>query len=99
MSVVAKTKENLNKCRCNKCPTYSLACKVKAIPEGIADMLKRDISEEKHMEMMFCAFEPSKCIKEEKGCTSCHNPQTAPLPRRHPPKEQCLICHKMHYTK
>ena len=68
MSVVAKTKENLNKCRCSKCPTYSLACKVKAIPEGISDMLKKDISNEKHIEMMFCAFEPSNCIKEEKGC-------------------------------
>jgi len=73
MSAVAKTKENLKKCKCVKCPTYSFACKIKAIPEGISDMLKRDISEEKHMEMMFCAFEASKCIKEEKGCicTTC----------------------------
>ena len=35
-------------------------------------------------------------VKEEKKCTSCHNPQTIPLTRRHPPKEQCLICHKLH---
>jgi hypothetical protein len=56
MSVVAKTKENLKKCKCVKCPTYSFACKIKAIPEGISDMLKRDISEEKHMEMMFCGI-------------------------------------------
>lgn len=68
MSVVAKTKSNLKKCMCVKCPTYSFACKIKAIPEGISDMLKRDISEEKHMEMIFCVFESSKCIKEEKGC-------------------------------
>ena len=41
MSVVAKTKDNLKKCKCVKCPTYSFACKIKAIPEGISDMLKR----------------------------------------------------------
>ena len=38
-------------------------------------------------------------IKEEKGCTSCHNPQTIPLTQRHPPKEQCLICHKLHRSR
>ena len=75
MGVVAKTKANLKKCICSTCPAYSFACKIKVIPEGIADILKRDISEEKHIEMMFCAFEPSKFIKEEKGCicTSCAN--------------------------
>jgi hypothetical protein len=31
-------------------------------------MLKKDISKEEHMEMMFCAFGKSKCITEEKGC-------------------------------
>jgi hypothetical protein len=30
----------------------------------------------------------------EKGCPTCHNPGAMPLPPRHPPKEQCLICHK-----
>ncbi len=29
----------------------------------------------------------------EKGCVSCHNAATRPLPPKHPPKEQCLICH------
>ncbi len=33
-------------------------------------------------------------IETEKGCTTCHNPQAHPLPKKHPPKEQCLICHK-----
>ena len=38
-------------------------------------------------------------IEAERGCTTCHNPQTDPLPQKHPPKEQCLICHKLHHAK
>ncbi len=30
----------------------------------------------------------------EKKCASCHNAGAHPLPKNHPPKEQCLICHK-----
>ncbi|OEU41463.1 hypothetical protein BGV40_14755 [Methanosarcina sp. Ant1] len=68
MGNVTKSKENLKKCICIKCPSYTFACKVKAIPGGIADMLKRDISEVEHMEGMFCAFGQSKCITDDKGC-------------------------------
>ncbi len=38
-------------------------------------------------------------IELEKGCVACHNPQAIPLPKKHPPKEQCLICHKLTFTK
>ncbi len=38
-------------------------------------------------------------IEVEKGCVVCHNPQAIPLPKKHPPKEQCLICHKLNYPK
>ena len=38
-------------------------------------------------------------IEVEKGCISCHNSQAVPLPKKHPPKEQCLICHKLNYPK
>ncbi len=31
----------------------------------------------------------------ERRCVACHNPQSIPLPKKHPPKEQCLICHKL----
>ena len=31
----------------------------------------------------------------EKGCVSCHNAASRPLPPKHPPKEQCLICHPL----
>ncbi len=34
-------------------------------------------------------------IEVEKGCITCHNAQAIPLPDKHPPKEQCLICHKL----
>jgi len=27
-------------------------------------------------------------------CTTCHCKSSLPLPEGHPPKEQCLICHK-----
>ena len=29
----------------------------------------------------------------EKGCPVCHSPAGRPLPAKHPPKEQCLLCH------
>jgi len=29
----------------------------------------------------------------EAGCLRCHDSRQRPLSPRHPPKEQCLICH------
>lgn len=26
-------------------------------------------------------------------CITCHNKSSLPLPKDHPPKEQCLLCH------
>jgi hypothetical protein len=31
----------------------------------------------------------------EKKCATCHGPQGISLSKRHPPKEQCMICHKL----
>ncbi|TSK08008.1 MAG: cytochrome C [Geobacter sp.] len=28
-------------------------------------------------------------------CATCHGQGSRPLPKNHPPKEQCLICHPM----
>ncbi|MBI2848378.1 MAG: DUF2769 domain-containing protein [Chloroflexi bacterium] len=67
MSVVARTKENLKKCQCMKCPTYTFMCKMKNMPGNMANMMK-DIGKVDHMEAMFCAFGKSKCITDEKGC-------------------------------
>jgi hypothetical protein len=38
-------------------------------------------------------------IQTEKKCLTCHNPEAIPLPKKHPPKEQCLICHKLPQPK
>jgi hypothetical protein len=35
-------------------------------------------------------------ITTQEGCVTCHAPgKPAPLKADHPPKEQCLICHKI----
>lgn len=34
-------------------------------------------------------------VELEKGCATCHGIQQMPLPKAHPPKEQCLLCHKL----
>ena len=31
----------------------------------------------------------------EKFCENCHNPAQMPLPKGHPPKARCLLCHKL----
>jgi hypothetical protein len=71
MQTVAKTSENLRKCRCQACPSYSLGCKVMNYP---ANLWKRaeGLENVEHFEGMFCAFGTSTCIHEDKGCL-CEN--------------------------
>lgn len=60
---VNKTIENVKQCICDKCPSYTLACRNKnnfLHDDNIADL--------NHYEMMFCAFEKSNCIHENRGC-------------------------------
>ena len=38
-------------------------------------------------------------IEVERGCSTCHNLRANPLPEKHPPKEECLICHKLRHAK
>ena len=38
-------------------------------------------------------------VDVEKACIGCHNSQAIRLPKKHPPKEQCLICHKLNPKK
>jgi hypothetical protein len=68
MAKVEKSKENLKKCLCMKCPTYGFMCKMKNMPGNMMDMMKKDLATVDHMEAMFCAFGQSKCIDTEKGC-------------------------------
>ena len=71
MAKVPKTKENLKKCICMKCPSYTFACKMKSMPGNVILMMG-DMSHKIHAEAMFCAYEKSSCIDEEKGC-NCGN--------------------------
>lgn len=67
MSQVSRIKENLKKCQCMKCPSYSLGCKMKNMPKNMMVMMK-GVEKAESMEGFFCAFSKSKCISAEKGC-------------------------------
>jgi len=67
MSKPAKTKENLKKCICMTCPSYTLVCKMKNMLKNIMVMM-RGISKKDHFEGFYCAFEKSNCITDKKGC-------------------------------
>ena len=67
MTEVAKTKENLRKCKCMTCPSYTDKCKVKNAPENLLKLMG-DLNKTDHYEKMFCAFERSNCIEEANGC-------------------------------
>ena len=64
---VERSKENLSHCICTSCPTYTLGCKVKNMPENLLK-LAENLEKVDHYEKMFCAFDKSHCIKEDKGC-------------------------------
>jgi len=67
MSKVPKTKANLMKCKCMQCPSYNFACKIKSMPGNVI-LVIGDMEDKLHAETMFCAYEKSHCIDEEKGC-------------------------------
>ena len=67
MATVPKTKENLKKCQCIKCPTYILYCRLESMPGNVILVLD-EMEKQVHGEAMFCAYGKSKCINEEKGC-------------------------------
>jgi len=60
---VEKTMENVNSCMCLSCPSYTTTCKIK---NGVETVF--DVSHLEHLEKMFCAFEKSNCIRENRGC-------------------------------
>ncbi len=67
MSIVDKTKENLEHCKCLSCPSYTTTCKIKEMPHNVIDMMK-GIENIDDLEGMFCAYSTSRCIDEDKGC-------------------------------
>jgi len=64
---VEKTIANVKKCICMKCPSYTFTCKVKSMPTNMMALVE-GMGEVEHMEGIFCAYEQSRCIEEEKGC-------------------------------
>ena len=67
MHTVARTSENLKKCRCSDCPSYTAGCKIKNYPANLFKLVD-GLDQAEHFEGMFCAFGKSHCIHEEKGC-------------------------------
>ncbi len=50
--------------------------------------------DEKHRPLLDAFARGKEREEVEKKCVACHNSRAYPLPKNHPPKEQCLICHK-----
>lgn len=69
---VARTKENLEKCKCMDCPSYTMGCKIKNFPANMLHLVE-DLNTVDNFEGMYCAFSKSACIHEDKGClcTGC----------------------------
>jgi hypothetical protein len=69
MIQVEKRKINLMRCRCKFCPSYPFGCLLKAAPKMTkVFLIPNGPKKETHVESLFCAFEPSNCVKEKKGC-------------------------------
>ena len=64
---VTRTKENLKRCLCMRCPSYTTECKIRSLPYNLVHMAE-DLKNANHFEGMFCAFEKSSCIMDNKGC-------------------------------
>ena len=50
-------------------------------------------SDRRHRHLLDAVASGSSREEVEKVCVSCHNVRAVPLPKMHPPKEQCLLCH------
>lgn len=65
--IVDKTEENISRCLCMNCPSYTKTCQYKNAPENM-DQSTKNLEERTHYEKMFCAFEKSNCIHCDRGC-------------------------------
>ena len=62
---------------------------------GTRNKAKEIPADEKHLAFFTAIKEGQERIAVETKCTTCHNNQKLPLSKKHPPKEQCLICHRL----
>jgi len=64
---VEKSIENMDKCLCMKCLSYTSHCKMKNAPENFLQLLE-NYRKTSHYEKMYCAYEQSHCIKNMQKC-------------------------------
>ena len=69
------------------------------IMSTVREKAKRVPANDKHRAFYEAMEKGNNRIEVEKGCLTCHNPKAIPLPKKHPPKEQCLICHILHQPR
>lgn len=67
METVLRTSENMKKCLCSGCPSYTTKCKIKNYPINMMKLVE-GLDKIDHFEKMFCAFGKSNCISENRGC-------------------------------
>lgn len=70
MGKVERTVANALRCMCVRCPSYTFKCILRGLPDNLA-ALAGGLDQAEHMEGMFCAFEKSSCVSEDRGCI-CH---------------------------
>lgn len=81
---VEKTIENAERCKCLQCPSYTAVCKMKN-----GTTIPHDISKLDHLERMFCAFEESNCIHENRGCLC----ETCPVHKKYSLNDEDYCLH------
>lgn len=52
--------------------------------------------DEKHSRFHDVMHKDGDRVELEKGCASCHGIKSIPFSKAHPPKEQCLLCHRLY---
>jgi len=69
------------------------------IMSTLYEKAKRVPVDDKHRAFYEAMEKGRNRIATERDCITCHNPYAIALPKKHPPKEQCLICHKLNYAR
>jgi hypothetical protein len=75
-----------------------LVIAVLIVVSTIREKVKEVPTDDRHRPFYEALEKGARRAAAEKGCLTCHNTGIAPLPKKHPPKEECLICHRLHST-
>lgn len=63
---VEKTKENLKKCICMDCPSYTMGCKIRSIPENLFK-LAEDLEKVDHYERCSALSARASALRKTKA--------------------------------